>query len=109
MHSIAPGLSIDGVLPVGRATRLFLSPGIAYQVGWLDSFSASGLGFTFSGGADISFGRERSKGISIMGTFRRANLGVGGDGHYSNRNGSGNLRHLDFTSFTVTVGFQQGF
>jgi hypothetical protein len=37
MHSIAPGLSIDGVLPVGRATRLFLSPGIAYQVGWLDA------------------------------------------------------------------------
>jgi hypothetical protein len=106
LHSIAPGLSIDGALPVGRVARLFLSPGLAYQAGWLDSYSASGLGITVSGGVDLSFGTARSKGMYIAGTFRKANLGVSSDTRYSNTSGSGNLTHLDFTSFIISIGFQ---
>jgi hypothetical protein len=106
LHSIAPGISIDGALPVGRVARLFLSPGLAYQAGWLDSFSASGLGITVTGGVDLSFGTARSKGLYIAGTFRKANLGVSGTTRYNNSSGSGYLTELDFTSFMVSIGFQ---
>jgi len=104
LHSLAPGLSVDLTYDTGRLARLFLSPGISYQWGWLDSFSASGLGVTFAGGAELSFGQARSKGLYVAGVLRIANLGVNGQ-RYS---GEVNVNHLDFTSFMICVGFQFG-
>ena len=105
LHSVAPGLSLDFAYDEGKLARLFMSPGIAYQLGWLDGYSASGVGFTVAAGADLSFGQARAKGVYLAGVFRAAKLGT------SSRPDAARsvvLNHLDFTSFLFCVGFQLG-
>lgn len=104
LHSIAPGLSLDFAFDQGKLARFFASPGIAYQVGWLDDYSASGLGFTFAAGADLSFGQARKKGLYLAAVFRRAKLGIGSQPPV----GSVQMNDLDFTSLLFCVGFQTG-
>ena len=106
LHSIAPGLSLDFTYDQGKLARFFVSPGIAYQLGWLDDYSASGLGFTLAVGADLSFGQARAKGIYVAAVFRRAKLGI--DSRPAVDSSTAGMDDLDFTSFLICVGFQTG-
>jgi hypothetical protein len=106
LHSVAPGLALDFTFDEGKLARFFASPGIAYQLGWFDDYSASGLGFTLAGGAELSFGQARKKGIYLAAVFRRAKLGI--SSRPSTTTSSVRMDDLDFTSLLFCVGFQTG-
>jgi hypothetical protein len=104
MHSIAPGLSVDIAFDTGRMARYFVSPGVSYHLAWFEGFSARGLGLSLALGTELSFGQARKSGVSIALVLRSAKLPTT-DGPLSRVP----MRHLDFTSAIVCVGFQTGF
>jgi hypothetical protein len=103
MHSLVPGLSLDISYDTGKLARYFVSPGISYQLAWFEGFSARGLGLSLALGAELTFGQARVRGMSIALVLRSAELPTTA-GPLS----SVPMRHLDFTSVLVCVGFQTG-
>jgi hypothetical protein len=107
LHSLAPGLSLDLAFDQGKLARFFASPGVSYHLAWFEGYQASGVGLSLAVGAELSFGAQRSKGISLALVFRSADLGVSTRPSSAlDRNPA--INNLDFSSVLFCAGFQTG-
>jgi hypothetical protein len=107
LHSLAPGLSLDLTFDQGRLARFFVSPGVSYHLAWFEGYEAKGVGLSVAFGAELSFGAQRAKGISLALVLRSADLGVSAAPSDATER-SPIITSLDFTSVLFCVGFQTG-
>jgi hypothetical protein len=105
LHSISRGLAFELAYDQGGLARFFASPGVSYDVGWFEGYSASGLGLSLALGTDLSFGQAHAKGVYLAVLLRRAKLGIG---RRPNTPGEVTMNNLDFTSLIFCLGFQMG-
>ena len=118
MSSRSLGLSLDLALDRGRMARYFVSPGLAYHFASFsavvpqyrtgsitETWNADGLGYEIAFGSELSFGMQRTKGISILLVLQRAKLSVSGR-PASPPVGAPQINTLDFSSVLLQVGYQ---
>ena len=105
LHSVSPGFGLDLAYDEGKLARLFASPGVSYDEGWFEGYSASGLGMSLALGAAFSYGQGRAKGFYVAVLLRRAKLGIG---HRPDTPSTVTMNNLDFTSIIFCAGFQMG-